>query len=43
MGLKMIFAICALVCFLLKAFLVTARVDFMNLGFAFTILAVLIV
>jgi hypothetical protein len=36
MSIKIVLYVCALVCFLLKAFNVPVRnVDFMNLGFAF--------
>lgn len=41
--LKLVFAICALVCFLLKAFNVPlAGIDLMNLGFAFVVAATLL-
>jgi len=41
--LKTVFIVCALVCFLLKAFnLPVERVDFMNLGFAFLVATLLV-
>lgn len=41
LSLKVVLFICALVCFLLKAFGVPGRVDWMNLGFAFIVAAFL--
>ena len=40
---KIVLIVCALVCFLLKAFSVpTGRVDTMNLGFAFLVATLLV-